>query len=122
MNQHLQALERANFVRLTRVDLKTAIKAHEVMVAEVLLGEIPDWLEAMLLEELCNAILRYGRTRYQRLMQDTHTGAGATVGGLTERKRTELAEHLAEWEAGVASRRRARARRHRTRAAQGVAS
>lgn len=115
MAQHLEALERANVVRIARAELKRAVKAGDVMAAEVLLAEVPDWLEQLPLEELCNAIPRFGWRHYQRLMQETHTGLTATIRQLTPRKRKEVAEGLAEWEAAAAER-RARPRRIRARA------
>lgn len=115
MAQHLEALERANFVRLARVDLKRAIKAGEVKVSEILMGEIPDWLERMELWELCQAIPRYQWRFHQRLMQDTNTSLNPTLGVLTDRKCSLIAEGLAEWEEGADARRRARSRRHRVR-------
>lgn len=106
----MAALQRANFVRFSRVELKKAVKSGEVMVAEVLLGDVPDWLETIRVEELCNAIPRFGWRHFQRVMQRTHTKLSATVGDLTQRKQVVLGEALAEWE-GEAQVRRARQRR-----------
>jgi len=111
----MQALATANEVRLARAGLKKAIKAGDVKVAEILMGEIPDWLREMRLEQLCKAIPRYQWRAHQRLMQETHTSLYVLVGKLTKRKRTVIAERLAEWEESAVSRRRARSRRHRAR-------
>jgi hypothetical protein len=99
MEQHMQALQRASFVRLARAELKRAVKAREVLVGEILLTEIPDWLGSMRLEELCNAIPGSTWRHFQRAMQETHTKLSATLGGLTPRKREMLGELLASWEA-----------------------
>jgi len=115
VEQHLKALQQANLVRLARADLKRAIKAREVTAAEVLLGEIPDWLEEMRVEDLCNAVPRFSWRHFQRLMQEAKAGLALTVFGLTPRQRLVIAEWLAEWEVAADERHRARARRHRPR-------
>jgi hypothetical protein len=105
VTQHMEALERANTVRLARAKLKRDIKAREVMVAEVLAGEIPDWLRTMRLEELCNAIPRYSWRHFQRLMQKNQARLTATVGDLTWRKRQAIAFDLAAFEVEAETRR-----------------
>jgi hypothetical protein len=115
VEQHMQALELANSIRLARAELKRHIKAGDVLAAEVLLGDVPDFLEGMRLEEFCNAIPRYQWRFHQQLMQSTHTGLAAVIGDLTARKRRLIAEELGEWEAAADERRRARAHRHAAR-------
>ena len=95
----MAALQRANEVRLARVALKRDIKAGEVLASEVLLGDIPDWLEGMRLEELCGAIPRFGWRHFERSIHRTHTRFSATVADLTTRKREVVAEDLADYEA-----------------------
>ena len=102
MAQHMEALERANLVRRARAELKRAIKAREVLVAEVLLGELPDWLEGMSLEELCLAIPRFATGRFHALMRRTATKPTCQISDLTARKRCELGEELAVWESAAA--------------------
>jgi hypothetical protein len=107
----MEALHQANFVRLARAELKRHVKAGDVKVAEILMGEIPDWLERMPLEELCNSIPRFSFRRYQRLAFATPFGLTISVGGLTERQREAAGEALGEWEADADHRRRAREHR-----------
>lgn len=111
MEPHMRALQRANEVRLARVELKRAVKAREVMVGEILLADIPDWLEGMRLEELCNAIPQFSWRHFQRLCQRNLVRLTAAVGDLTARKRAVLTADLADYEV-EAEARRAR-RRHR---------
>lgn len=115
MEQHLEALERANEIRFARAELKRALKEGNVGGAEVLLGQIPEWLRAMRLEEFCRAIPRFSRRSYQRVMQEVGAGLTLTIGGLTSRQRTALGEALAVWEIEAAERRAAGARRESTR-------
>ena len=111
MSQHLEALERANVVRIARAELKRAIKAGEVGGAEVLLGEIPDWLEQLRVEDLCRSVPRFSWRSFQRLMQEAQAGLTQTVGGLTARQQKAIGEGMAEWELAAQERRRARSRR-----------
>jgi hypothetical protein len=109
--QHLEALQRANVVRLARAELKRAIKNRDVGGAEVLLGEIPEWLEEMRVEDLCNAIPRFSWRAYQQVMQEAGAGLSLTIGALTTRQRQAIGVGLAEWETAADERRRARTRR-----------
>lgn len=106
----MEALQRANEVRWARAELKRAVKAREVMVAEILAGDIPDWLEALPLEELMNAIPGFSWRVSQRLRQESMVSLTATMGGLTKRQLRDLGGALADWEA-AAQQRRARPRR-----------
>jgi hypothetical protein len=101
----MEALERANVVRLARAELKRHIKAGDVLVAEVLLGEVPDWLEAMPVEELCNSIRRFQRKQFEQLAFAVPFGLFATVGKLTSRQLSALGNTLAEWETAAVERR-----------------
>lgn len=96
--QHLVALDRANVVRLARAELKRAIRNREVLVAEVLLGDIPDWLEQMRVEELVLTIPRFPLREFERLMATTKAKLTQVVGGLGDRRRYFLAIAIAEWE------------------------
>jgi hypothetical protein len=98
MTQAMKALAEANRVRFARIELKKAVKAREVLACELLLSDIPPWLERMRFEDLARVIPHYPSREYRRLMAVSRTNYTAEVGGLTERKRGELAELLAEWE------------------------
>jgi len=101
MAQHLLALESANEIRIARSELKKAVKAREVLVAEVLLGETPDWLRQMSVEALALTVPGLGQRRFQRLMNGAQISLGARIGNLTQRQRDALAETFCEWELRV---------------------
>lgn len=101
MSQHVEALERANIVRLARAELKKAVKAREVMVAEILAGEVPDWLERMPFFELCGAIPRFSDRHFTRLVEEGGARPTLLVGQLTRRQRGVFAESLAVWESAA---------------------
>jgi hypothetical protein len=108
MSQHLEALERANRIRFARAQLKRDIKVRKVSAAEVLLSDIPDWLEKMAIEDLLRATVRLGTKKIQRFLYAVPCGPLQTVGELTVRQRSVLAEKVADWEDGCATGKRAR--------------
>jgi hypothetical protein len=97
--QHLVALADANRIRLARAALKRAIKKGEVRVSEVLLSEIPDWLETMPVEALCLASPRVGKYRVYPVLHQVPTHPHSHVGFLTIRQRWVLAELSEKWPA-----------------------
>jgi hypothetical protein len=117
MAQHLEALERANVVRYARAELKRAVKAGDVKVAEVLMGDIPDWLGRMRLEELCMCLHRFPIATYHRFTTQAGVGAARLIGELTARQRRALSELLADWEVPAQERQRIRQQEYRERKA-----
>jgi hypothetical protein len=91
--QHLQALERANMVRLARARLKRQIAAGEASAAEVILT-CPWQAESMSLSELLMSQRRWGRTRCRRLLLTLGLPENKQLGTLTERQRVALAAVL----------------------------
>jgi hypothetical protein len=102
--QCIQALGRANEVRLARVELKAAIKGGDVLLAEVLLADLPDWLSNMRAEDLAACVRRLRRSTWHGWMYRAGAGLGARVGGLTDRQRGIIGRELAEWEAACRER------------------
>jgi hypothetical protein len=92
--QHLQALERANRVRLARAELKRKIASSEASAADVVL-ESPWETESMSISELLMSQRRWGRTRCRRLLLTLGVPENKPIGTLTERQRTALAGVLA---------------------------
>lgn len=83
--QHLQALERANRIRLARAELKRAISGGERAVADVL-REPPECAETMQVVDLLMAQRRWGRARARRLLLSAAVSELKTVGSLTARQ------------------------------------
>jgi hypothetical protein len=71
----MQALARANRVRLARAELKRSIGRGEVDVAEII-RECPWETESMTLAELLTSQRRWGRTRARKLLQSAVSGRG----------------------------------------------
>lgn len=87
--QHMQALERANRVRLARARLKRSIGQGEVPVVEVI-RECPWEAESMMLSELLTSQRRWGRTRARKLLQAVGLSENKRLGTLTPRQRAML--------------------------------
>lgn len=93
MPQHLQALERANRVRLARAALKRSIASGETSVVKVV-TECPWQTESMTLAELLRAQSRWGRTRTRKLLTSVGLSENKRLATLTERHRMLLISEL----------------------------
>ncbi|HEX2097175.1 MAG TPA: hypothetical protein VHF50_07395 [Solirubrobacterales bacterium] len=91
--QHMQALARANRVRLARAELKRSIARGEVDVADVV-RDCPWETESMPLAELLTSQRRWGRTRARKLLQSLGLSENKRLGTLTPRQRSLLASAL----------------------------
>lgn len=99
-SQCMEALARANQVRLARAALKREISAGRRNIAEVIM-QSPWEVESMSLGELLCSQRRWGRARSRKLLSSTSLSEGKRVGTLTERQRRVL---VAALEAKLASR------------------
>ena len=91
--QHLQALERANRVRLARSELKRQVAAEELAVADVVLSR-PWEADSMSISELLMSQRRWGRARCRRMIVSLGLPENKQLGTLTERQRLGLAARL----------------------------
>jgi hypothetical protein len=89
----MQALARANRVRLARAELKRSIGRGEVEVIDVI-RECPWETESMTLAELLTSQRRWGRTRARKLLQAVALSENKKLGTLTPRQRALLASAL----------------------------
>jgi hypothetical protein len=92
--QHLQALERANRVRLARAELKRRVAAGDISAAEVILT-CPWEADSMTVSDLLGSQRRWGQTRCRRFLQAIPMSENKTVGTLTVRQRHAVADLLA---------------------------
>lgn len=93
--QHLQALERANAVRLARADLKRQVAAGEIHVGDVILGS-PWEAESMTVADLLTSQRRWGQMRCRRFLQAIPLSESKTIGSMTDRQRHAVAALLGE--------------------------
>src|SRR3954453_5076632 len=81
--QHLQALERANAVRLARADLKRRVAEGDVTAAKVIL-RAPWEAESMTVSDLLTSQKRWGSTRCRKFLQSLSIPENKTIGSMTE--------------------------------------
>jgi hypothetical protein len=91
--QHLQALQRANEVRLARAELKRMVNDGTTTVAEVIV-ECPWEAASMPIAELLVSQRRWGATRCSKFLTSIGLPETKTVGSMTERQRSVLAASL----------------------------
>jgi hypothetical protein len=91
--QHLQALQRANHVRLARAALKRRIAEGELAVAEVVLSCPPE-VAGMAVCDLLMSQRRWGRTRCRKFLGAIPLAENKTIGSMTDRQRRALASML----------------------------
>jgi hypothetical protein len=84
--QHMQALQRANEVRLARAELKRNIGDGTITVEEVIL-ECPWEAASMTIAELLTSQRRWGTTRCSKLLAEVGLPEIKTVGSMTDRQR-----------------------------------
>jgi hypothetical protein len=85
----MDALARANHVRSMRARLKSDLKRGLVTIGAVL-GEPPDYLRTAKVVDVLMAAPKCGRVKSARIMEQCRVSPSKTVGGLSERQRSDL--------------------------------
>ncbi len=80
--QHMQALQRANKVRLARAELKRRIAAGEISAGEVILT-CPWEADSMSVADLLMSQRRWGHTRCRKFLAGVPMSETKTVGSMT---------------------------------------
>ncbi|MGE5280780.1 MAG: hypothetical protein ACM3N0_00395 [Chloroflexota bacterium] len=91
--QHMQALARANRVRLARAELKRSVARGDIEAADVI-RDCPWETESMTLAELLTSQRRWGRTRARKFLLALSLSENKRIGTLTERQRALLSSEL----------------------------
>ncbi len=89
LDQRMEALKRANDIRVRRAQLKRDLKDGRVQIDELLLDP-PDWVSTAKVFDMLMAVPKFGRVKAARLLNQCRISQSKTVGGLSERQRTEL--------------------------------
>jgi hypothetical protein len=87
--QRLDALERANVVRTRRAQLKRDLKSGRSSIHTLLL-EPPEYIETAKVFDMLLAVPKFGRVKATRVLNQCRISQSKTVGGLSERQRSEL--------------------------------
>lgn len=91
--QHMEALARANRVRLARAELKRSVGRGDADASDVIV-ENPWEASSMSLAELLTSQRRWGRTRARKFLSALSLSENKRVGTLTHRQRMMLAAEL----------------------------
>ena len=91
--QRMDALQRANEIRTRRAQLKRDLKAGRVSI-QSLLTKPPEYVETAKVFDMLLAVPKYGRVKVNKILQQCRISPSKTIGGLSERQRTELVSLL----------------------------
>ena len=89
----MDALQRANDIRTARARLKRELKAGRSTIHELLISP-PEYLETAKVFDMLLAVPKYGRVKVNKVLQQCRISPSKTIGGLSERQRTELVSLL----------------------------
>jgi hypothetical protein len=85
----MDALKRANDVRVKRAKLKKDLKEGKVKVEQIL-GNPPEYVSTAKVIDILMAVPKFGRVKAARLLNQCRISQSKTVGGLSDRQRQEL--------------------------------
>ena len=85
----MDALARANEIRIQRAQLKRDLKAGRLSIHALLLNP-PEYLETAKVFDMLLAVPKYGRVKVNKILTQCKISPSKTVGGLSERQRREL--------------------------------
>ncbi len=91
--QRMDALQRANEIRTKRAQLKRDLKGGRTSIHD-LLSDPPDYLETAKVFDMLLAVPKYGRVKVNKILVQCRISPSKTIGGLSERQRTELVSLL----------------------------
>ena len=89
LDQRMEALKRANDIRVRRAQLKRDLKDGHASIERVLLHP-PEYVETAKVIDMLMAVPKFGRVKAARLLNQCRISQSKTVGGLSERQRAEL--------------------------------
>jgi len=89
LDQRMDALKRANDIRVRRAKLKKDLKDGRVQI-ESILNEPPDYVETAKVIDILMAVPKFGRVKAARFLNTCRISQSKTVGGLSDRQRAEL--------------------------------
>jgi len=92
-DQRMEALKRANDIRSKRAQLKRDLKAEKVKIQTLLLDP-PEYVLTAKVIDMLMAVPKYGRVKTNRILNQCRISPSKTIGGLSERQRSELVAQL----------------------------
>ncbi len=89
LDQRMEALKRANDIRVKRAKLKKDLKEGRVRIDEIL-RDPPEYVSTAKVFDMLMAVPKFGRVKAARFLNQCRISQSKTVGGLSERQRGEL--------------------------------
>src|ERR1700756_6043740 len=89
LGQRMDALKRANDVRVKRARLKKDRKDGRVHIEQIL-GNPPEYVSTAKVIDILMAVPKFGRVKAARFLNTCRISQSKTVAGLSERQRTAL--------------------------------
>jgi hypothetical protein len=93
LNQRMDALARANQIRIQRAQLKRDLKSGRRSIHS-LLQDPPEYIETAKVFDMLLAVPKYGRVKVNKILAHCRIAPSKTIGGLSERQRSELVQLL----------------------------
>jgi hypothetical protein len=88
-DQRMDALKRANDIRVRRAKLKKDLKVGRARIDSIL-REPPDYVATAKVFDMLMAVPKFGRVKATRFLNQARISQSKTVGGLSDRQRSEL--------------------------------
>ena len=89
LDQRMDALRRANDVRVRRAQLKKDLKEGRVQIEQIL-DNPPEYVSTAKVIDILMAVPKFGRVKAARFLNTCRISQSKTVGGLSDRQRAEL--------------------------------
>src|SRR5688572_24691820 len=89
LDQRMEALKRANDIRVRRAQLKKDLKNGRASIEEVL-NDPPEYVSTAKVFDMLMAVPKFGRVKAARFLNQCRISQSKTVGGLSDRQRAEL--------------------------------
>src|SRR5919206_4890090 len=89
LDQRMDALKRANDIRVKRARLKKDLKDGRVHIEQILESP-PDYVSTAKVIDILMAVPKFGRVKAARFLNTCRISQSKTVGGLSDRQRAEL--------------------------------
>ncbi len=89
LDQRMEALQRANDIRVRRAKLKKDLKVGRTRI-EAILSDPPEYVLTAKVFDMLMAVPKFGRVKAARFLNQCRISQSKTVGGLSDRQRAEL--------------------------------
>jgi hypothetical protein len=89
LDQRMDALKRANDIRVKRAKLKKDLKDGRILIDQILQAP-PEYVETAKVIDILMAVPKFGRVKAARFLNQCRISQSKTVGGLSDRQRAEL--------------------------------